>query len=219
MKKFILTFLSFVLLLGASAQSEKYTKAMQERIAALDTTRDPAALMDLSAAFARIGEAEKSQWQPFYYAALAAVNSGYMLTNGNLQGGLEAQLDPIADKAEGLLSKASALSPDNSEIYVVTKMIATLRMMADPMTRYMQYGQAAQQALDQAMRLDPSNPRVYLLMGQDKFYTPEQYGGSKEAAKKLLNEALVKFAAFMPRTPLDPAWGKGTTQYYLGQIK
>ena len=47
------------------------------------------------------------------------------------------------------------------------------------MNRYMQYGPIAEQALQKAIKLNPENPRIYLLQGQDKFYTPEQYGGSK----------------------------------------
>ena len=219
MKQVLLSLVLSLVVMAASAQSEKYTKAMQERIAAMDTTRDVQGLAGLAAAFERIAEAEKSQWHPFYYAALALVNSGYSMTGGNLNGGLESKLDPIADKAEALISKAESLSPSNSEIYIVKKMIATLRMMANPPARYMQYGPMAQQALETARKLNPANPRVYLLEGQDQFYTPEQYGGSKEAAKKLLNEALVKFAAFQPATPLDPTWGRLITEYYLGMIK
>jgi cytochrome c-type biogenesis protein CcmH/NrfG len=87
------------------------------------------------------------------------------------------------------------------------------------MNRYMQYGPVAQQALETAKKLNPENPRAYLLEGQDKFFTPEQYGGSKEEAKKLFEEALKKYEAFKPATAIDPNWGRGTTQYFLGQIK
>jgi hypothetical protein len=126
-------------------------------------------------------------------------------------------LDPIADKAESLLNKAEALNKDNSEIYIVRKMIATLRMMPDPMNRYMTYGPLAQEALETAKRLNPENPRVYLLEGEDKFYTPEQYGGSKAEAKKLFEEAQKKYEAFKPATDLDPTWGKSMIKYFLTQ--
>jgi hypothetical protein len=156
---------------------------------------------------------------PYYYAALAQVNAGYFMMGGQMNGGMSDKLDPIADKAESLLNKSEALSSDNSEIFIVKKMIASLRMMGDPMNRYMQYGPVAQQALETAKKLNPENPRAYLLEGQDKFFTPEQYGGSKEEAKKLFEEALKKYEAFKPATAIDPNWGRGTTQYFLGQIK
>src|SRR5207253_4955190 len=132
-KKLVL-FLSLLVGLSvvATAQSEKFTKAMQDKVAAIDTLRNTQGLLDLSAAFERIGDAEKTQWLPYYYAALAQVNAAYMMGMDNLKAD---KVDPIADKAEALLNKAEAMQKDNSEIFVVKKMIATLRMTADPMNR------------------------------------------------------------------------------------
>jgi len=219
MKKLLVSFTFSLLALGALAQSEKYTAAMKDRIAALDTTRTPDGLKAVSAAFERIADAEKNQWLPYYYAAYAQITAGYFMGNGAMSGGMAGVYDPLADKAEALLNKAEALSPNNSEIYVVKKMIASLRMMADPMSRYMQYGPVAQEALETARKLNPENPRVFLLEGQDKFFTPEQYGGSKTEAKRLFEEALKKFEAFKPATSLDPVWGRANAQYFLSQIK
>jgi hypothetical protein len=188
---------------------------MQERIAAIDSVRNPQALQDLSAAFERIADAEKTQWLPYYYAALAQVNSGYMLGMENMSA---TKVDPIADKAEVLLNKAEAMEKNNSEIFVVKKMIASLRMLGDPMSRYMTYGPQAAEALQTAKSLNPENPRPILLEGQDKLFTPEQFGGSKTEAKKLLEEALKKYDTFKPATALHPVWGKTTAEYFLKQI-
>jgi hypothetical protein len=200
------------------AQNDKYQKAMESKVAVLDTTRNPELLLDLANSFERIAQAEKTQWLPYYYAALSQVNMGYGMLNP--MGTNDAsKLDPLADKAEELIAKAEELSKDNSEIYVVKKMIASLRMMVDPMSRYMKYGAAAQEALDRARDLNPENPRVYILEGQDKFFTPEQFGGSKTEAKKLFETALAKFNTFKPESAIHPRWGKGMTEYFLGQIK
>ena len=216
MKNLGILFLSLALAINASAQNEKYIKAMQTNVTAFDTTRSVAGLHALANSFERIATAEKNQWLPYYYAALAQVNKGYNMMGGNM-GGNAAEIDPIADKAEALINQAEALSQNNSEIYIVKKMIHSLRFMVDPQTRYMQYGPKAQEALDMAKKLNPENPRVYLLEGQDKFYTPEQFGGSKEEAKKLFELAMQKFESFKPHTALEPAWGKGTTQYFILQ--
>lgn len=214
------TILSLTFFIGAFttliAQSDRYVKAMQDRIAAVDSVRNPQGLLDLSAAFERIGDAEKTQWLPYYYAALTQVNSAYMTSMENMK---VNEVDPIADKAEALLNKAEALQPNNSEIFVVKKMITSLRMMADPMNRFMTYGPKAAEALQTAKKLNPENPRVFLLEAQDKYFTPEQFGGSKAEAKKLFEDALQKYAAFKPTTPLDPVWGKPAVQYFLAQIK
>jgi hypothetical protein len=211
----ILTILSTI----AFSQSEKYTKAMQEKIAALDTTRHPEQLSALSNAFERIADAEKTQWLPYYYAALAQVNAGYSSIDGSMKGGMADKLDPIADRAEILLNKAEAISRENSEIYIVKKMIASLRMLADPMSRYMTYGPQAAEALELAKKYNPENPRAYYLEGQDKLFTPEQFGGSKEDAKKLFELALQKFESNKPENALMPNWGKNSTEYFLSMAK
>lgn len=197
---------------GANAQDDKFIKAMEPKVIAADTTHSTAELLALAASFERIADAEKTKWQPYYYAALTQVNAAYMMS---AQKPDASKTDPLADKAEALLNKADALSPNNSEIYVVKKMIATLRMMADPMSRYMTYGPQAEQALQTALKLNPENPRVYLLQGQDKFYTPEQFGGSKTEAKKLFDESAKKFDAFKPASSIDPTWGRPMLQYFM----
>ena len=198
------------------AQSEKFVKAMQDKVVAVDSVRNTEELLALSAAFERIGDAEKTQWLPYYYAALAQVNAAYMLGMENLK---PEKVDPMADKAEVLLVKAEASVQKNSEIFVLKKMIASLRMMGDPMNRWQTYGPQAAEALQTARAINPENPRVFLLEAQDKFFTPEQFGGSKTEAKKLFEEALKKYETFKPATPLDPVWGRSAAVYFLGQIK
>jgi hypothetical protein len=218
--KQIFTTLCFCLLAGAAiSQSDKYIKIMEEKVAALDTTWSTDGLKDLANTFERIGNAEKNQWLPFYYAALANVNMGYRLSAGKADGSLATVIDPVADKAEALIIQANALSKDNSEIYVIKKMIASLRMMVDPMNRWMKYGQAGQEALSTAKKLDPDNPRVYILEAQDKFYTPEQFGGSKQESKKLFEESLKKDETFKPESSIHPHWGRSVSRHFLDQIE
>lgn len=220
MKKIILSITLVVCVVAVFAQSEKYKTAMKDKIAALDSSNDMNALKDLSAAFERIGDAEKTQWLPYYYSALALINAGNILYIANPSNVEELKkIDSLAEKAEQMIDKADALNQNNSEIYAAKKMAATLRMMVDPMSRYMQYGSKAQQALETAKQLNPENPRVYLLQGEDKFYTPEQFGGSKTEAKKLFEEALKKFESFKPASDIDPNWGKNITEYFLSQVK
>jgi tetratricopeptide (TPR) repeat protein len=220
MKKIVLSITLCIGMLAVFAQSEKYKSAMKEKIAVLDTSRDMNALKDMSAAFERIGDAEKTQWLPYYYAALSLINAGNLVYIANPSNVEELKkIDPLAERAEQLIDKADALSQNNSEIYAAKKMAATLRMMVDPMSRYMQYGAKAQEALETAKKLNPENPRIYLLEGEDKFYTPEQFGGSKTEAKKLFDEALKKYDSFKPASDIDPSWGKNMVEYFLNQMK
>jgi hypothetical protein len=83
----------------------------------------------------------------------------------------------------------------------------------------MTYGPVAAEALATAKKLNPENPRVYVLEGSDLFNTPEEYGGNKAEAKLRLEEALRKFEAFKQESSIHPTWGMGQAKYFLSQIK
>ena len=221
MKKTIFI-LTAILVAGISfaQMPEKFVKAMEPRMAAIDSTMSVQGLTDLANAFERIADAEKNQWLAYYYAAYCNASAGLMVASGgDMMAAKADKTDPYADKAEKQLSKAEELMKDNSEIFVVKKMIATLRMIGDPMNRYMTYGPEAAQALETAKKLDANNPRVYLLEAQDKYFTPEQFGGNKEEAKVLFEKSKQLFETFKPATNIHPNWGKGSVTYFLSLYK
>lgn len=202
MKKITVLFFALAFVTMANAQSEKYLLAMKANIAAIDTSfKNPANLLTLSNKFERIGNAEKNQWLPFYYASLLQVNYGFV-------SGKTAEGDTYAEQAENLLNKADSLSPGNSEISTVKAMIATLRMIVNPMQRFMKYGMEIESQLKAAMEQDPNNPRPYYLKGQNLKNTPAQFGGGCDAAKQFLETAKEKFDTFKPASELHPSWGK-----------
>lgn len=221
MKKitFILTNVLFAVFSFAQ-MPEKFVKAMESKITEYDSTSTVEGLTSLANAFERIAEAEKTQWLAYYYAALCNTSAGLIEgSGGDMMASKAEKTDPYADKAEKLLSKAEEMKKDNSEIFVVKKMIATLRMLGDPMNRYMTYGPEATAMLEEAKKLDANNPRIYLLEAQDKYFTPEQFGGSKEEAKTLFEKALGLYDTFKLETNISPNWGKNQVIYFLSLYK
>lgn len=204
MKKILVFALLICFLPAMAQQNDKYTAAMQKNISGLDSAfKNPPAMLALANGFNRIGEAEKSQWLPFYYAAFCQVSYAYMQLQDN-----KDQVDDIAAKATEYLNKADALNPNNSEISCVKSMIATSIFLVNPMVRYQEYGAISQQYLEEAKKQDTSNPRPYFLIGQGLRYTPEQFGGGCSAALPILEEAAKKFETFTPASALHPNWGK-----------
>lgn len=209
------TFLLFLTVTLSStvliAQNEKYVKAMQSNIAQLDSALIKGNIAELSNNFERIGDAEKNQWLPYYYASYCTV-MGALLEQD------KSKTDGIADKAEQLIQKAEAIAgKENSETCVIKSMIASAHMMVDPQTRWQQYGQTSSANIAKAKELDPSNPRPVYLEGQAKFYTPESFGGGKAPAKELFTKALQMFDTFKPQTDLHPNWGQLSAKYFLSQ--
>jgi hypothetical protein len=213
MKKLIISAVVLLTAYASLAQSEKYQAAMRSNIAAIDSSfRNPTSLLTLANNFERIATAEKNQWLPYYYAAFLQANYGLMSQEKDKK-------DMIADKAAALISEADSLSPANSEVSTVKSMIATCRLMVDPMNRYMKYGQESSIELQNAMTQDPNNPRPYLLKGQSLKYTPEQFGGGCGPATEQLQIAVAKFSTFRPASNLHPVWGKEMADRILQECK
>jgi hypothetical protein len=206
--------LSLTVLLATTtsfAQSDKYQAGMEKNLAILDSAKTSEEFTAVAASLERIAEAEKTQWLPYYYAALANISKGFADAKANK--------DDIASKAEQLIDKAEAIQPDNAELYVLRNMTATMRMLVDPQTRYMQYGSKMSEALATAKKIDAKNPRVYLLEGQGLFGTPPQFGGGKEKAKMLFEKALALYQVQKPPTAVHPKWGKSTAEAMLARCQ
>ena len=220
MKKFFFVCLTFMTMTTAFSQSEKYISAMEAKVTMLDSATTPDVLKEMANTFERIANAEKTQWLPFYYAAYCNVMAGtFSLPQDGSFGDNTVITDPYADKAEALLNKAIEIAKGNTEIYCVQKMIHGLRMMGNAMARFMTEGPQAEAALAKAKEANAGNPRIYILEAQDKFYTPEQFGGSKAEAKILFEKAQNLFETYKPESSIHPNWGLPTTKYFLSQLK
>ncbi|WP_209388758.1 hypothetical protein [Chryseobacterium sp. RR2-3-20] len=212
MKKIILSFALGCMSLVAYAQGN-YEKVMTEKISKLEQSKSSEDYLAVANDFQRIAEKEKGKWQPNYYAALSYIQKG----RSEKQNGKTEALDEAADNAQKFVDAANAVEKDNSEIHLLQKMIYSLKMMANPMERFRTFGSQAQQELKVAEKLDPTNPRVTLIKAEDTYFTPENFGGSKEKGMELFKMALEKYQSFKPKTSLDPNWGKEEAEYFISQ--
>lgn len=208
MKLFISLFLMLNSLMAFS-QSEKYTEAMQKNLSLLDAAKTTQDFQTIANSFARIGETEKNQWLPYYYAGLALTRAGWMDPN--------LDKEENAQKIKAFCAKAEAIEK-NSEIYSLLNMAATQEMMVDPQTRWQTFGQEASANLDTAMKLNPDNPRLYYLKGMSVFNTPVAFGGGKDNAKPLFEKAVALYKVEKPK-PLHPHWGQAQAEDMLAKCQ
>ena len=191
----------------------KYESAMTEKIFKIEQHLKTDDFQTLSNDFTRIGNAEKTQWLPYYYAAFAQIQKGRILMREQKM----SELDAVAAEAQKSLDKAMELSKDNAELYILQKMIHSLKMMVNPMERYMTEGSLAAENLAKAEKLDAENPRITLLKAEDTYFTPEQFGGSKTKGLELFQKALDQFKVYKTASALNPNWGKAEAEYFLSQ--
>ena len=205
------TLFAFALLigLGCQAQSDKYVAAMQKNLPLLDSAKTIDQLTSLAGTFDRIGDAEKTQWLPFYYAALAQTLAGW---NPDLK-----DKDANSQKINAYLAKAEAIEK-NAETYAIENMSATQQMLVDPQSRWQTNGKDASEALQKGLALDPNNPRLYYLQGMSLFNTPAQFGGGKDKAKPLFEKSVALYKTAQPK-PLYPNWGQKQAEQMLAQCQ
>ncbi len=210
MKKFIL---SLMLLAGittwANAQSDKYVAAMQKNLALFDSTKTAQDFLNLEGNFERIANAEKNQWLPYYYAGLCEALYGFQDP--------KADKDAIGAKVLDLAAKADAIQKTD-ETRVIAYMGYIIQLMVDPQGRYMTYGANAAKELEEGLKINPNNPRLYFMKGQGLLNTPEFVGGGKAVAKPILEKAVALFATDKPQ-PLYPNWGKDKATEALEKCK
>ena len=205
MKK-IFSVIALLSVLTLNAQT-KYESAMQNGFAKLKETKGADDLQALGAYYERIAEAEKTQWLPYYYAAIHYTISAFMNP--------AADKDKVASKVSELINKAEAIEPANAEIYCLKQQVAVMQLLVDPMSRWQTFGAQASEAIAKAKEIDPSNPRPYLLEGQYLMNVPEAFGGGKAVAKKLFEKSLELFSGFKPLSALHPNWGKEQAEQLL----
>ena len=80
----------------------------------------------------------------------------------------------------------------------------------------MELGPEAQHMREQALRLEPDNPRVVLQSAVTLFHTPAEYGGGPYKAEPGLRQALALFEREPAGRPW-PNWGRFDAHAWLGQ--
>jgi hypothetical protein len=208
MKSFLFSFLMFGTIFSF-AQSDKYEAAMKKTLGMFDSAKTTAQLQTVANTFERIADAEKTQWLPYYYSGLALATAGWNDPNIDKDAN-STRINSLCDKAEAL--------DKNSEIYVLRNMSATQQMMVDPQTRWQTYGVQASRDIDEGLKLNPDNPRLYYLRGESLFNTPVAFGGGKEKAKPMFEKAVALFKTDKPKA-LYPNWGLQRTEEQLAKCQ
>jgi len=201
MKKIILLSAIILATLFSYAGEKEYIQAMEKNLQELKEAKTPQEFQAIANNFERIGETQSDQWLPYYYVT-------YSYLQYIFAGNTTEDIDMILDKAEAFLVKARALSPENDEIEVLQGWIYQGRIQVDPMGRGQLYSEKASGSFGKAKNINPDNPRIYYLVGQNVLHTPEMFGGGQEAACPYFQKAADIYESFKLETPISPNWGR-----------
>ncbi|MBX2962687.1 MAG: hypothetical protein KF687_09255 [Cyclobacteriaceae bacterium] len=203
---------SLALMALSVSANDKYNEMMQKNIQTVYTAKTTDEIQSVINSFERIGDAEKSKWEPFYYASY-----GYLMMA--LREKESAKKDPLLDQSLKAIEKAKAIAQAESEVIALEGFIHMIRVTVDPASRGQQYSGLAMQTFGKAIALNPENPRALSLMAQMQFGTAQFFGSSTAEACGTLNKALEKFDTFKSDNLLAPTWGKPMAEGLKTQCK
>jgi hypothetical protein len=209
--KTLIIFLSLTLTL-ASADDKKFIDVMTQQIELLYKAKTTEEYQQAINAFERIGNAEKTKWEPFYYSSF-----GYLMIATAEKDA--AKKDQLLDLSASTLAKAKAINENESEIVALDGFIQMIRVTVDPASRGAQYSGQAMQLFGKAVALNPENPRALSLMAQMQFGTARFFNAPTTDACATANKALKKFETYQSPHPLAPRWGKAMTENMVANCK
>jgi tetratricopeptide (TPR) repeat protein len=193
-------FALFVLCIHTFA-GDQFLEAMKKGISEVYQASDTEQLQKAVNLLERIGAAEKSRWEPYYYAGF-----GYIMM-ANLEQDARRK-DEYLDQAMVAIEKAKTLSGKESEVLALEGFAYMIRVTVDPGSRGAEWAPKAMETFSKAIALNPDNPRALALSARMQFGTAQFFGSSTKEACDLARNALEKFNTFQPSGPLSPQWGK-----------
>lgn len=205
------------LLLSNFAQAQKAEKAdMLRAIEILDKANSLQQVEQSAKYFAMISEDEGIDWLPAYYAAYSNTLMSSMASN-------ETERDGYLNDAQVYVDKAKLLSPENAEVLLVQAYIYQMRIEGNPAKKSEEYAPLVEDLFEEVGDLEPNNPRLYFLQGQNLFFgtppptTKEEIAASKESpaskACPMISKSVELFKTHKPESNLHPSWGAPMAAY------
>ena len=95
----------------------------------------------------------------------------------------------------------------NDEIYCAESLAYTAKMSVNPALRWLSYEDKIKHPLRLAKKLNPKNPRIYLLEANIQQKLPFIFGGGCKSTIPLIQQAARFLNAQSLLTEVEPSWG------------
>lgn len=189
------------LIVSTLTAQDKYTETMLKNIDAAYKAKTLAEHQAAANAFERVAAAEKTKWEPYYYAGFSNIMMANLETEGSKK-------DAFLDLAAKDLDQAKAINANDSEITALEGFVHMIRVTVDPATRGQEYSGKAFRSFSTAVALNPENPRALALLAQMQYGTAQFFGSSTAEACGTVEKSLQKFETYKAESALSPQWGK-----------
>jgi hypothetical protein len=192
-------FIFFILLvqLPVQAQATNQSKALEAAVMQFNQANKNQAYQELYLQFEQLYAVNKTNWLIPYYAGMTR-SIMCLLKMGDR--------DALANDALLWVGRAKSIVK-NDEIYCAESLAYTAKMSVNPALRWLVYEGKIKKALSFAKKLNPNNPRAYVLEANIQQKIPFIFGGGCKSVKPLMQKAELCFNAQTKVNSVEPSWG------------
>ena len=195
--KSVIIFFILLLQLPLQAQVTNQSKALEEAVMQFNQTSKSQAYQELYLQFEQLYAVNKTNWLIPYYAGMTR-SLMCLLKMGDR--------DALANDALLWVGRAKSIVK-NDEVYCAESLAYTAKMSVNPALRWLVYEGKIKNALKLAKKLNPNNPRAYILEANIQQKLPIIFGGGCKSVKPLIQKAELCFNAQTKVHSVEPSWG------------
>ena len=195
--KILFIFFIVLLQLQVQAQATNQVKALESAVIQFNQTTKSQAYQELYLQFEQLYAVNKTNWLIPYYAGMTR-SLMCLLKMGDR--------DALANDALLWIGRAKSIVK-NDEIYCAESLAYTAKMSVNPTLRWLAYEGKIKNALKLAKKLNPNNPRAYILEANIQQKLPFIFGGGCKSVKPLIQKAELCFNNQTKVNPIEPSWG------------
>jgi len=188
----------FILLQApVQAQVTNQAKALEAAVLQFNQTNKNPPYQELYLQFEQLYAGNKTNWLIPYYAGMTK-SIMCLLKMGDR--------DALANDALLWVGRAKSIV-QNDEIYCAESLAFTAKMSVNPTLRWFYYEGKIKNALSLAKKLNPNNPRAYILEANIQHKLPFIFGGGCKSAKSLIQKAELCLNTQTKTNSVEPSWG------------
>jgi hypothetical protein len=197
MRSFFYILFFSISLLKAQAQVSATNKTLETAVLQFHQANKNIDYQELYLQFEQLYAVNKTNWLIPYYAGMTK-SIMCLLKMGDK--------DTLANDALLWVGRAKSIMA-NDEVYCAESLAYTAKMSVNPLLRWLTYEGKIKKSLSLAKKLNPNNPRAYVLEANIQQKIPYIFGGGCKSVKPLIQKAELCFNAQTKANLLQPSWG------------
>ena len=198
MRSFFYILFFSICFLKVQAQANSTNKTLETAVMQFNLANKNLNYQELYIQFEQLYTVNKTNWLIPYYAGMTR-SIMCLLKMGDK--------DALANDALLWVGRAKSIMA-NDEVYCAESLAYTAKMSVNPLLRWLTYEGKIKKSLSLAKKLNPNNPRAYVLEANIQQKIPYIFGGGCKSVKPLIEKAELCFNTQTKSNSVQPSWGK-----------